>query len=509
MFSLPLSAENIKKFPTNFNGMILEHLINSMLHVEKVNSMDFLLENKKKLKYIGKLPSDTDVVPMRFNLDGTMTSTRPQDKQLEKDINAVIKVLKELIKPLVDFIRNDIFRGQAIKSQDLVIHKEDNIFALCDLSNDNAVLEIKTAKAYTPQSFAHQLYYESNGRKCYILLTNWDRFPQEIIYNIHEVSFEVREHVDSKIVRFENARKKIETDKIKLISYTNVNNPVTLKCSACGHEWSTSYNLAKKHRPCPNCTPVNSLEKKKDKTPILSEDLKMSKQLQNAIIKYERYQARLDEKSEHKLKLLSFKDSRSPAKVKCLICGYEWETRADHLLERCYCTYCKRRNGYSLDDSWEDSIVEYLRTNNLDFLDNRRNREFLWIYGEDIILDHIVFLQQQGVSISKIGNAVLGETESWGTKDVAFFPSFGCSEDESSNILKKEPLMHHGMIFKILQSNSVPYVFSNNKLFINKNYISSDVFQNVKQSDEIGKITTQYRYGIAYWCISMNSAYKQ
>ena len=49
VFSLPVQADKLSKFPTNFNGMIIEHLINSMLHVQKIHSEKELLENKKKL----------------------------------------------------------------------------------------------------------------------------------------------------------------------------------------------------------------------------------------------------------------------------------------------------------------------------------------------------------------------------------------------------------------------------------------------------------------------------
>ena len=63
----------IKKFPTNFNGMTIEHLINTMLNVEKIDSSAFLIQNKSKLKYIGKLPSPYDDIYMSFNVDGTVT----------------------------------------------------------------------------------------------------------------------------------------------------------------------------------------------------------------------------------------------------------------------------------------------------------------------------------------------------------------------------------------------------------------------------------------------------
>ena len=80
-------SEKIKKFPTNFNGMTVEHLINTQLHVKKIDSRSFLYANKSKLKYIGVLPSAYDIVPMSFNKDGTITAVRKQDKRMEQEIN--------------------------------------------------------------------------------------------------------------------------------------------------------------------------------------------------------------------------------------------------------------------------------------------------------------------------------------------------------------------------------------------------------------------------------------
>ena len=70
--SFDILSRKIRRFPTNFNGMVIEHLINQMLDAEKVDSSAFLIQNKSKLKYLGKLPSAFEEVPMYFNPDGTV-----------------------------------------------------------------------------------------------------------------------------------------------------------------------------------------------------------------------------------------------------------------------------------------------------------------------------------------------------------------------------------------------------------------------------------------------------
>ncbi len=343
VFSLKVPANTLRKFPTNFNGMIVEHLINSMLHVQRINSELELLENKKKLNYLGTLPSIIDIVPMVFNPDGSMSATRPQDKKIAKEINAVVDALKRMFRPLVDYIENDIFHRETINSQELMVHPTQKVLALCDLSNEHAVLEIKATSSSIVQSYAEQLYYEANGRKCYVLLTDWSRYPESLSYNIHEVGFSVKEYVDPMLARLEKAKVKIETDYIELVSFVDNKSPVTLRCKRCGIEWNTSCYMAEKHRPCPNCTPKKASEKQKVKRPVLSEEEKQIRSEQKLIQKYLRYKARIENLSEQRITVLSFDGSKSPVKTKCLICGYEWEARADHLLDRPYCPVCKRR----------------------------------------------------------------------------------------------------------------------------------------------------------------------
>ena len=340
VFSLALKREGILKFPTNFNGMILEHFINSMLTVKKINSQKALLENKKKLKYIGKLPSSIDIVPMIFNPDGSMTATRPQDQKMAEKINAVVDILKAEFKPLIDFIANNIFSGQEVKSQELVVHSKEKILALCDLSNDNAVLEIKATSHEPISNFTEQLYYEANGRKCFVLMTDWDQFPNRIVYNIHEVVFKISDGNNYKQALIENARKKIETEDIELISYLNVKKPVILKCKNCGNEWNSSYNNALKHSPCPMCHKSISSEENGAAKRVSFEDT-LAPEERSIFNRYMRCKLKIERRSNHKITLASYKDSKTPARVRCLVCGNEWEDRIDRILARPVCRKCK------------------------------------------------------------------------------------------------------------------------------------------------------------------------
>lgn len=99
-----VNSRKIKKFPTNISGMTIEHLINTMLNAEKIHSEPILLENKKKLNFIGKLPSIYDNIFVDFNSDGTITATDKKDEEYVKEINKVLNALKKELQPLIEYI---------------------------------------------------------------------------------------------------------------------------------------------------------------------------------------------------------------------------------------------------------------------------------------------------------------------------------------------------------------------------------------------------------------------
>lgn len=330
-------GKKIKKFPTNFNGMILEHLINSQLKVNTINSLPFLYANKSRLKYIGKLPSAYDIVPMSFNEDGTVTTTRKQDAQIEMEINRFVKAIKKEMKPMIQFIAEDIFHGQAISSQELVVHPESRILALCDLSTQDTVMEIKTNHIMNIYNMKEQLYYESNGRECYLLQTDWSLIPEILSFVISKVTFSIEESkkINNNEKRRFNFQKKINNENISVVSYVNSHVKVRVKCKVCAHEWDVSCATIVKNPVCPFCNPK---EKRTFKSNVrMSEE---EKRRQREL----KYQCQLTERSNGTIKAYDYTGAKNPVYAECIRCGHRWKIRSDHLLNRAYCPICKKKS---------------------------------------------------------------------------------------------------------------------------------------------------------------------
>lgn len=180
-FSLPKKTlRQIKKFPTNITGISLENGINSFFNVEKQDNFKFLAENKRHLEYIGSLDSRIIEIPVETQEDGTMKSLDQQHDVYIEEVNKVTKVIINCLTPVFDFIKKQIFTTNRIMSQELSISSDGKVLALCDLSNEESVLEIKTFSVsgedgLISDSLAKQLYYESRGRKTFALSINFDQ----------------------------------------------------------------------------------------------------------------------------------------------------------------------------------------------------------------------------------------------------------------------------------------------------------------------------------------------
>lgn len=173
--SFNIRSKELEKFDTNISGMTIEHLINTMLEARDVNSetLLFQIQNRNKLKMIGKLPSMIHTISAIFNNDGTITAVNKEDEEKVKRINEVTLAIKKEILPLISYIKSQIFNNEKILSQELVLNKDDNVMAKCDLSSNNAILEIKAFNGNDIDKFKYQLYYEANGRDVYLLQTFW------------------------------------------------------------------------------------------------------------------------------------------------------------------------------------------------------------------------------------------------------------------------------------------------------------------------------------------------
>ena len=107
--------------------------------------------------------------------------------------------------------------------------------------------------------------------------------------------------------------------------FTRLHNKIMTKCNKCGYEWETyPYNLLKGHG-CPKCT-------------------KIYKKTTND------YKEELVEKNSDIEVIGEYIGAREKIKVKCKVCGYEWETAAGSLLCGHGCPQCainKRKKGLS------------------------------------------------------------------------------------------------------------------------------------------------------------------
>lgn len=339
--SFHIESKELKKFDTNISGMTIEHLINTMLDVKDINeeTMMFQMLNRQKLKKIGVLPSMIHQIDAIFNKDGTITAVNKEDKKRVDEINKVTLIIKKEITPLITYIKKNIFKNKDIMSQELVVNKEDNVMAKCDLSTDDTILEIK-AFNNNIDKFKYQLYYESNNRDIYILQTFWLSSLKKgldfKIYKINQIEYVERvSNLEERINKFE---KKINNKNIKVLEYSGYRQDVKLECKKCNNIWITAYDSILKYNQCPICNPkpVVVKEKKIKKRIALSKEEKQEKQLS-------RYQYKIALKSNSTIQILSYTNSKSKVTARCLVCGYQWTNgRADHLLERCYCPNCKK-----------------------------------------------------------------------------------------------------------------------------------------------------------------------
>ena len=258
---IQIKNDKMKKFDTNINGITIEHLINTLLCVNKLNSVDFLLENKRKLNYIGKLPSIFDEINIQLNEDGTVSAINEKDIEIIEKVNKSIGELRNNIKPLIKYLKKEIFKNDDIFSQELVISQDKKVLALCDLSNDTSVMEIKT---YIPkiENIKYQLYYESKGRDCYLLYIDWSKMPQKLMFTISKVKFKVninRKDVVNKergveIYTQAEYENNMTCKDIEIIEFNGLlKNLVKFKCKKCNKKWDSTYKDGLIIKKCPFC----------------------------------------------------------------------------------------------------------------------------------------------------------------------------------------------------------------------------------------------------------------
>ena len=319
-----LNGEGVRKFHLNWNGIAIEHLINQMIGAERQDSSDFLIENKSRLRFVGKLPCTLDPVPVILKEDGTLQAMKERDERIVSQVNCSTGNLQKQLKPIVEFIKNEIFCGEEIKSQEMVIHKADNVLALCDLSTHNAILEIKTRTRTEPDECKEQLYYEANGRDCYLLRVDWSRIPELFAIEILKINFLRSKAKENKSVGKRRVsgvleRKDFESAQLECLNYDPEEDLVTLRCRDCLTEWEGSAHQAVRRRICRDCKPNGE-----------------ERDVQRRV----NYLITVFRQSDMKTEVWDYTGMRNEVHAKCRSCGHEWQIRAAYLLSNPHCPNC-------------------------------------------------------------------------------------------------------------------------------------------------------------------------
>lgn len=172
-FYLPSNlTKKIRKFPTNITGISIENMINSMVGAKECDSKEFLILNNSKLKIVGKLPSKYEEIPIIKNEDGTLKSLTPENEEYIRVVNETCDVIRSGIDKVIDFIKTQIFLNKEIRTQEISFSENNKVLALCDLSSDDAVLEIKTFdifNSYKAEDIIQQMYYQKGNRELYAM----------------------------------------------------------------------------------------------------------------------------------------------------------------------------------------------------------------------------------------------------------------------------------------------------------------------------------------------------
>lgn len=340
---LCIRSHRIRRFRDTFSGETVEHLIDTMLDAREEDNLEFLRANRAKNEHLGAAPHQTEYIPMSFEPDGTVKALNKKDRRLERQLNATLLELKDHLAPLVDHIRDDIFHGKPIKSQELVVNHEQGILALCDLSTDDAVLEIKTS-SHSPEHYAEQLHYEANGRKAYLLTMEWpvnakDK-PEGIDLHLWETKTHPLEATEPTPLQGKAlVTKALEERGCELVEYFTSKDPILVRCKTCGHEWSTRYATIRQGRlSCGECHPKTSGRKARAHA-----SARMSPE-EALRTRAARYALKVSDRSDGTLLVDTdtYTGSRDNVKVACTICGYDWTARTDRLLAACFCPRCRK-----------------------------------------------------------------------------------------------------------------------------------------------------------------------
>ncbi len=340
VFNLVVPGKDVKRFESNFSGMTLEHLMNTMLNVsdQRAASLEFMRQNAAKNIRLGYADHDTEFIPMKFSSEGFV---QPVDggirhRLLARKLNKTLKATREKITPLVDYVQCTVFRGKQIRSQELSVDKDLGVLALCDLSTDDAVLEIKVAFPDADiNRYAEQIYYEAHGREAYLLTISW--CVEGVEFKLRKLAFQVGQKPVRKLSAKEKIIEDLNVQSCDLVEYFASNAPIRVRCRECGYEWETSYARIKNRRvSCPTCYPSGARLKKEARSAFAPAERPL-------VNRAEQYADKVRNLSGGSIlvDVATYAGAKEKVAASCAVCGNVWVPRADHLLARCYCPVCR------------------------------------------------------------------------------------------------------------------------------------------------------------------------
>ncbi len=154
-----------------------------------------------KLKMVGILPSERKEIPVMKREDGTLKSLDPQFEDYIRSVNETSNIIRSGITEVIDYIREKVFDNKEIRTQELTLSENNRVLALCDLSSDDAILEIKTFDIFSViytrkrENVIRQMYYQKGNKKLYAMSIifdnsysqNSERKLNSLIFKIYKV----------------------------------------------------------------------------------------------------------------------------------------------------------------------------------------------------------------------------------------------------------------------------------------------------------------------------------
>lgn len=200
VYKYKITNSNIKKFPQNVTGVSIENAIKYVLGAKKQDNIDFLIENKNKLKFIGCTENENLEIPVALCNDGMISALNLRDKEIVESINETSKIILDNIQPVANYIKNEIFHNEDLMDQELII-TDNKILALCDISSSKTVLEIKTTnimndKGFLRSDYSKQLFYQRKERDIYIMQIDFNvgedvpKYKKGVTFFIYNVNFD-------------------------------------------------------------------------------------------------------------------------------------------------------------------------------------------------------------------------------------------------------------------------------------------------------------------------------